>query len=166
MSFRPNAANVGEGDAIMIGRSPARPAHGSGYGAYAYARQAAQQYKSTNVTTANPAALVVMMYDGAVRFVRQGEAAIEQGDFESAHNNLVRAQDIVSELNRALDLSQGEIAANLQRLYDFILSRLVQANVRKDTAPLREAERLLQELREAWEQMARGEGAARAGDGA
>lgn len=141
------------------GRAP------SGVAANPYAQQAAQQYKSTNVTTANPVTLVLMMYDGAVRFIRQGAAAIEARDFESANTNIVRAQDIVAELSGALDMNQGEVAENLLQMYGYMQTRLVEANVRKETAPLEEVERLLQELREAWEQISRGEGAVRAGDG-
>ncbi|OUM94428.1 MAG: flagellar export chaperone FliS [Firmicutes bacterium ZCTH02-B6] len=128
-----------------------------------YAKQAAQQYKTTQVRTANPADLVVMMYDGAIRFIRQGVAAIEAADFEEAHRSLVRAQDIISELDRALDPQAGEIAANLAQLYDYIHRRLVEGNVRKDAAPLQEVIGLLTELRDAWAQIARGEGGAGGG---
>lgn len=134
------------------------------FGANPYARQAAQQYKSTNVTTANPLTLVLMMYDGAVRFIRQGITAIEERDYEAANNNLGRAQDIVAELAAALDLGQGEIAENLQRMYDYMHSRLIEGNVRKDVEPLQEVIGLLRDLREAWEQIGRGEGAGRAGN--
>lgn len=134
-----------------------------GYGGNEYARQAAQQYRSTNVTTANPVALVIMMYDGAVRFIRQGIEAIESRDFEGANTNIGRAQDIVAELAGALDMSRGEIAQNLYRMYDYMLTRLVEGNVRKEAAPLLEVIDLIQELRETWEQIARGEGAVRVG---
>lgn len=134
------------------------------YGANPYARQAAQQYKSTNVTTAGPLTLVLMMYDGAVRFIQQGIDAIEKRDYEGANNNIIRAYDIVSELAAALDLSQGEVAENLKRLYDYMLTRLVEGNVRKDPAPLTEVIGMLKELREAWEQIARGEGPGRVGE--
>jgi len=136
------------------------------YGGNPYLRQAAQQYKSTNVTTASPLTLVLMMYDGALRFIQQGIAAIEERNYERANNCLCRTQDIVSELAGALDMRQGEIAENLQRLYDYMLTRLIEGNVRKDPVPLQEVIRLLQELREAWEQIARGEGAGRGGQGA
>lgn len=180
MQPRPNAANeyaskpagfdgaAYTGATAYVGGLPAglgasgKPQIGAA--ANPYARQAAQQYKSTNVTTANPVTLVLMMYDGAVRFIRQGAAAIEAREYESANTNIVRAQDIIAELSGALDMNQGEIAENLSRMYDYMQTRLVEANVRKETAPLEEVERLLQELREAWEQISRGEGAVKAGD--
>ncbi|MFS8581265.1 MAG: flagellar export chaperone FliS [Limnochordales bacterium] len=162
MSMDMNGTNALDGAAAMPGRGPARVQAGAGYGAAAYARQAAKQYRSTNVTTASPATLVLMMYDGALRFIRQGVEAIAQRDFEGANSSIGRAQDIVAELGGALDMSQGEIAENLARLYEYMLHRLVEGNVRKDPAPLQEVAGLLQELREAWEQVARGEGATRA----
>lgn len=99
-----------------------------------------------------------MMYDGAVRFVRQGIAAIENNDFEGANTNIGRAQDIVAELMNVLDMSVGEIADNLYRMYDYIQSRLIEGNVRKETPPLNEVIDLLLELRDTWDQIARGEG--------
>ncbi|MFS8544380.1 MAG: flagellar export chaperone FliS [Limnochordales bacterium] len=131
--------------------------------AAAYAKQAAQQYRATQVQTANPVNLVVMLYDGAIRFVRQGIAAIEQAKVEEAHRNLIRAQDILAELERALDPRAGEIAANLEQLYDYMQRRLMEANLRKDAAPLQEVIGLLTELRDAWQQIARGEGGAGGG---
>jgi len=131
--------------------------------ATAYAKQAAQQYRTTQVQTANPVHLVVMLYDGAIRFVGQGIAAIERSEMEEAHRNLVRAQDIIAELNRALDPQAGEVAANLEQLYDYMHRRLVEGNMRKDTAPLQEVMGLLRELRDAWDQIARGEGGAGGG---
>ena len=76
MSMDMNGTNALDGAAAMPGRGPARVQAGAGYGAAAYARQAAKQYRSTNVTTASPATLVLMMYDGALRFIRQGVEAI------------------------------------------------------------------------------------------
>jgi len=131
--------------------------------AMVYARQATQQYRTTQVQTANPARLVVMLYDGAIRWVGQGIAAIEKGDIEGAHRSLLRAQDIIAELSRALDPRAGELAANLEQLYDYMYRRLVEGNMRKEVAPLQEVMGLLGELREAWEQVARGEGGAGGG---
>lgn len=123
-----------------------------------YMKQAAQQYRTTQVGTADPARLVLMMYDGAIRFARQGTAAIREGDIEAANTNLGRAQDIVTELTGALNLETGEIAVHLQQMYDYIGRRLVDANVKKAEAPLTEAIELLQQLRDTWQQLIPGEG--------
>ncbi len=131
--------------------------------AAAYAKQAAQQYRSAQVKTANPADLVIMLYDGAIRFIRQGIAAIEDRELEEAHRAIVRAQDIIAELDRALEPQAGDIAANLAQLYDYMHRRLVEGNIRKEAAPLQEVIGLLSELRDAWAQIARGEGGAGGG---
>lgn len=123
-----------------------------------YVRQAAQQYRTAQVATADPARLVLMMYDGALRFAGQGRQAIEDGDVEKANAHLGRAQDIVTELTAVLNPEAGAIAENLQQMYDFIGSRLVEANVKKDVAPLAEAVGLLEELRETWRQLVEGDG--------
>jgi flagellar protein FliS len=74
----------------------------------------------------------------------------------TAHNNLVRAQAVISELLETLDLERGgELARNLTQIYEYMNHRLVEANLRKDVAPAREVERLLRELLPAWEQAAR-----------
>lgn len=123
-----------------------------------YMKQAAQQYRTTQVGTADPARLVLMMYDGAIRFARQGAEAIREADIEAANTNLGRAQDIVTELTGALNLETGEIAVHLQQMYDYIGRQLVAANVKKDEAPLAEAIELLHELRDTWQQLIPGEG--------
>ncbi|HPT83788.1 MAG TPA: flagellar export chaperone FliS [Limnochordia bacterium] len=112
-----------------------------------------QMYRQTQVSTASPGELVLMLFDGAIRFARQAQEHIERGELEAANSKLIRVQDIVSELNLSLDLSAGEIAHNLQQLYTYIYDRLVEANVKKDTAIIDEALKLLVELRDTWEQV-------------
>jgi flagellar protein FliS len=105
------------------------------------------------VSTASPGELLLMLFDGAIRFARQAQEHLRQGDLEAANSKLIRVQDIVSELNLSLDLSVGEIAVNLQQLYTYIYDRLVQANIRKDPEIVEEALVLLMELRDTWEQV-------------
>ncbi len=115
-----------------------------------------QMYRQTQAETASPAELVVMLYRGAVRFAAAAVAALETGELETAHNSLVRTQAIVTELHGSLDHERGgEIAQNLGALYRYIDTRLVEANVQKSPEPARDAERLLRELLEAWEQVTR-----------
>jgi flagellar protein FliS len=97
-----------------------------------------------------------MLYRGGLRFAAAGAEAIEARDLEAAHNNLIRAQAIVSELMESLNLEQGgEIAHRLLSIYEYLNRRLVEANLRKDPAPAREVEKLLRELLPAWEAVAR-----------
>jgi flagellar protein FliS len=112
-----------------------------------------QMYKQTQVSTASQGELLLMLFDGAIRFARQSKEFMGEGQLEEASGRLIRAQDIVNELILALDLSVGEIAHNLQQLYTYIYDLLVQANVKKDPAIVDEAVRMLGELRDTWEQV-------------
>jgi flagellar protein FliS len=75
-----------------------------------------------------------MMYDGAIRFCNQAKGAIKEDNYNEANRLLQRAQDIVDELNFSLNMEAGEIANRLRSLYDFINSKLIEANVNKDPA--------------------------------
>jgi flagellar protein FliS len=115
-----------------------------------------QTYRQTQTQTAAPGELVVMLYRGAARFVGSAVEAIEAGDVPTAHNQLLRAQAVISELLETLDLERGgELARNLTQIYEYMNFRLVEANLRKDPKPAREVERLLRELLPAWEAAAR-----------
>ena len=113
-------------------------------------------YRQTQAQTAAPGELVVMLYRGASRFVTSAIDAIDARDIQAAHNNLVRAQAIITELRDALDPERGgELAKHLGQIYDYLNSRLVEANLRKDAQPAREVANLLRELLPAWEEAAR-----------
>ncbi len=118
-----------------------------------------QQYQTQAVTTASPAQLVQMLYHGAVGAVTRAEQALLRGGdgvIESAHDDLVRAQDIITELVVSLDHEAGgDIATNLARLYDYCLDRLRRANLDKDPALLPSVRAVLADLAEAWEEVIR-----------
>ena len=115
-----------------------------------------QTYRQTQAQTAAPGELIVMLYRGAIRFVVSGIEGIEAQNVETSHNHLVRAQAVINELLESIDVERGgEVAGNLWRIYEFMISRLVEANLRKDAAPAREVERLLRDLLPAWEEAAR-----------
>lgn len=121
----------------------------------------ARTYQTQAILTASPGQLVLMLYDGALRFLAQAHAALE-GDkndwrrFEVVNRNIQRAQNIVAELKGTLNHEAGgAVAANLEQLYDYHLRRLYEANVKKDVAIVTEVEGLLRELRDAWAQMLR-----------
>jgi flagellar protein FliS len=114
-----------------------------------------QQYRATRVETAGSVDLVVMLYQGAVKFIRLGVDAMERGDGKAAHANLVRAQDIVVELLGSLNREAGgQIATQLASIYDYCFRRLVMANVKKDPEPAREVQGILKDLGTAWQQIA------------
>lgn len=112
-----------------------------------------QMYKKTQVATASQGDLLLMLFDGAIRFANQGRQCIVEQDMEQANVKLLRAQDILTELMISLDLDQGEIAENLYQLYNFIYELLVEANIKKDVDLIDQAVRFLTELRETWRQV-------------
>jgi flagellar protein FliS len=112
-------------------------------------------YRQSAVLSATPEQLVVMLYDGAQRFLRQANTAMRDGHIERAHNVLRRAELIVAHLDGTLDHEQGgPVAANLHSIYVFCLAHLNRARMEQDPAKLDQVGRLLGELREAWAEIA------------
>lgn len=110
-----------------------------------------QAYRNTDVQTAGQGRLILMLYDGAIRFLKKGRGKIYVGDPEGAHNYLVRGRDIVSELLATLKPEKaGQIGDNLMRLYTYAHNRLVEANLMKDAAAVDEVIQILSVLREGW----------------
>jgi flagellar protein FliS len=108
-------------------------------------------YKQTAVTTQNKGRLIVMLYDGAIKFLRQAIRDLEVNDYEAKGRNIGKAQDIIIELNTVLDMDAGgEVAQNLRGLYNFMSRHLSQANVKRDPQMLREVISLLEELNQSW----------------
>lgn len=109
------------------------------------------QYRKSQVLTAGRGRLLLMTYDGALRFLNLAARAMQEKDLENQHINITKAQRIVMELLTSLDHSvNSQLAGALDRLYRYIYDRLVEANVRDKVEALREAEMLLSGLREAW----------------
>ena len=109
-----------------------------------------QVYKKTQISTASQGDLVIMLFEGAIRFANQAKDFINEKNLEQANEKITRTQDIISELINALDLDTGEIAHNLYQLYTFVNEQLVQANVKKDVVILDQAISFLVELRDTW----------------
>ena len=109
-------------------------------------------YKRTQIETASPEALILMLYDGALKFMAQAELAFEDENIEQISNLLLRIQAIFTELLTSLDKEKGgEIAVNLERLYVFFLEKLGEANVNKDPKPLIAIRPLVIDIRNTWE---------------
>lgn len=111
-------------------------------------------YRTAQVSSASRAGQIVLLYQGAIRFASQHLAFIERHDVEQAHKASIRAQEIVSALRGALDLSAGPIAVQLDQLYDFVSRRLVDGNLTKEPRPTEEAIKVLRGLLEAWQEIA------------
>jgi len=118
---------------------------------YTTARQA---YTTSSVLTASPERLVVMLYDGSIRFLRQAAAAMRSEDRAAALKGVQRAQAIINELNTSLDMSQGQVSTQLRAIYLFSKRHLTEALIERSPEKIDEVIRLLVELREAWEQVA------------
>ena len=110
-----------------------------------------EQYRQNNIMLSSPEKLVLLVYEGLVRFIRAGKSAIEKRDFEVAHSSILKAQNIVSELTDSLD-PDVNISDSLESLYDYMYGRLVEANVHKDQDVLEEVEGLAVELRDTWQE--------------
>ena len=116
-----------------------------------------QAYRENTVLSASPEQLVVMLYDGARRFLRQATAAMQAKEIERAHNTLRRAEMIVAHLDGVLDYEQGEpIASQLHPIYQYCLAQLGRARMEQDANKLEEVSGLLGELRESWAEIAHG----------
>jgi flagellar secretion chaperone FliS len=116
-----------------------------------YARPNA--YRENSIMTASPEQLVVMLYDGAGRFLRQAEGAMLDRSWLVASEKLSRAEAIIDELLATLDMDAGEVAARLQSIYVFCKTRLIEARIERDSVRVDQVARLLGELREAWSQV-------------
>ncbi|MEI6512242.1 MAG: flagellar export chaperone FliS [bacterium] len=112
---------------------------------------AVDQYRKTAVNTASPLELVVMLYDGAIRFIDAGKIAMAKKDLEAQNTNLQKAQKVINELITCLDMQRGgEIATNLFSIYNFVNNQLIEANINDREDLLDGAKSLLINLREAW----------------
>lgn len=109
-----------------------------------------QQYQESQLETASQGKLLLMLYDGAIRFLTQAQQAMEQKKWQEAHQYILRAEDIVTELMACLKMDAGEVAHNLYRLYEYFNWRLIQANIKRSPEMLVEVQTRLRELREAW----------------
>jgi flagellar protein FliS len=112
-----------------------------------------QAYRREAVLAASRGQLVVMLYDGARRFLRQAAAAMRAREIERSHTTLRRAELIVAHLDGTLDFDQGELAQHLHSLYVFCLRHLNEGRMALDADKLDEVCELLGELRDAWAQV-------------
>ncbi|MEW5722376.1 MAG: flagellar export chaperone FliS [Thermodesulfobacteriota bacterium] len=114
-----------------------------------------RQYKQTQVTTVDKGRLIVLLYEGAIKFLRQARECQEQGDLPGKTNAINRALDIIGELNQSLNMGEGgEMAVNLRQLYLFWSDHLLRAKIKKDIKSLDEVIGMLTSLCEAWDRVA------------
>ena len=109
------------------------------------------KYKEQSVNTATPEELTLMLYNGSLKFINLAEVFIDDKNIEKINVNILKAQDIVNELNITLNMDY-EVSENLRQLYSFVNERLIEANLRKDKKPLLEAKEIVTELRDTWKE--------------
>lgn len=111
-----------------------------------------EKYKKVDVSTASQSRLVVMMYEGAVKFLENACRAIDKKHgTEEVHNNILKAQEIIYELLASLNYDAGEIANRLASIYTYMNQRLTEGNIAKTKEPVYEVIKYLKELKLAWE---------------
>lgn len=111
-------------------------------------------YQQSAVLTAPPERLVLMLYDGAGRFLHQASRALTDADVATANGRLQRAEAIIDELLTSLDPTAGEVAENLRDLYLFCRRHLAEARIERDPRKIDAVAEMLAGLREAWAQIA------------
>lgn len=120
----------------------------SNYGNYQNA------YKKASVNTLDQTKLIIMLYDGAIKNASFAVEHMKSGQIEKVHDCLIKTKNIVTELMATLNMDRGgDIANNLQSLYSYMFSQLIEANMNKKTEPVVVVIDLLKELRAAWTQI-------------
>ena len=108
-------------------------------------------YQESSISTQSKGRLIVMLYDGAIRFLKLAIMEMEKNNYEAKGRYINKALDIINELNVVLDMDTGgEIAGNLRQLYNFMSNRLSEANVKCDSELVRDVIKLLEELNSGW----------------
>ena len=112
------------------------------------------QYRKNEISTSSQGRLIIMMYEGAIKFSTLALQSIEKGDIASQGKYINKTHDIINELSLALDLKKGgEVAQRLESLYQYMLSQLTLANIKSDRKALETVIKILSPLAEAWEQL-------------
>lgn len=117
-------------------------------------RNVANIYKQNQVNTASPKELVVMLYEGCIKFLRLAELGLEENQLELVNKNLIKAQNIIEELRLTLNMDvEEDVSEQLAALYDYFLAELFQANIHKDNEKIVYVREQMAELLESWKEI-------------
>ena len=117
-------------------------------------------YQKSTIDTSDKVRIISLLFDGAINYIKLGRIKMGENNISGKGLYIGKATAIVGELTSSLNMEEGgEIARNLRRLYDFVLDRLLKANLKNDVIALDEAEKVLQTLREGWKGMERNQAA-------
>jgi flagellar protein FliS len=113
------------------------------------------QYKETEISTANQGKLIVMLYDGAIKFLNIALENLPLKKYDVVNTHILKAQDIISELMLSLNMDAGgQVAQNLFSIYVYMKKLLIDSNIKKQPDGINEALKYLTDLRDAWNQIA------------
>ena len=115
-----------------------------------YGNNALNIYKNNSVNYASKEQLLLMLVDGAVKFSKMARQALEEKNISESHKNLVKVQNIFTELMISLDQNAGEWASQMYRVYDFIKTRLFEINIKKDLNMMDELMPVIEDIRNTW----------------
>lgn len=119
-----------------------------------------KKYQENRIEGASQGEMIILLYEGAIRFMNQGIVYIEGHEIEQANHVIIKAQRIVNELQVTLDFDLGgEIAQNLYNLYDFCMQQLLDANIKKEREGLENSIEIFEELLGTWREIIQGGGA-------
>ena len=110
------------------------------------------QYNNSKILTASPAELTLMLYEGAIKFCNVAIMAIEQKDIQKANNNIIKVQKIIEEFRNTLN-HKYPVAEDFDRVYVYLLQRLLEANIHKDPEILEEINGHLRSMRDTWKEV-------------
>ncbi len=116
------------------------------------AYNAAKAYGANKIQTASPAELTLMLYEGAVKFGNIAIAALEKKDYETTNINIQKCRAIIVELTTTLNFKYA-VAEDFKKMYDYIFSLLVEANMKKDMEILERAVEEIRGMRDVWKQV-------------
>lgn len=111
-------------------------------------------YANSKIMTASPAELTLMLYDGAIKFCNIAIMGIEEKDIEKAHNNIIKVERIVMEFLNTLD-HKYPVAKDFENVYNYLIRRLHEANIKKDAEILQEVLKHLRTMRDTWKEVMR-----------
>lgn len=109
-------------------------------------------YAQNKITMASPAELTLMLYEGAIKFCNIAIVAIENKDYAKANTNIQKTEKIIGEFQRTLDFKY-EVAKDFNQVYEYLMYRLIQANIKKDTEMLEEVLKHLRTMRDTWKEV-------------
>lgn len=109
-------------------------------------------YAKNKITMASPAELTLMLYEGAIKFCNIAIVAIENKDYEKANENIKKAERIIGEFQATLN-HKYEVAKDFEAVYDYLMRRLIKANMKKDTEILEEVLKHLRTMRDTWKEV-------------